>query len=361
MSQASDRAFMLQAAGLAERGVFTTSPNPRVGCVIAKDGLVLGQGWHEWAGRAHAEINALHEAGDSAQGATAYVTLEPCGSHGRTPPCAEALIRAGVARVVVGSMDRSQHKHNGLERLAAAGIKVEYQPCPEAQEINLGFFSRIERKRPLVRVKLAMSLDGRTATNSGESKWITSIQARADVQLWRARSCALLTGSGTLLADNPRLTVRLPDPGLAFAPPLRVVLDRQLRAPANSHVFDGEAPTLVFHGSAVEARASPPASVRYLPTRTADGRLDLPQVMELLAAEGCNEVMVEAGPVLCGALAAAGLVDEWLVYVAPLLLGTEARPLLQLDNLNCLAQAPRLSIVEQCQVGPDLRLRLRPS
>lgn len=360
MSQARDRAFMLLALALADRGAFTTTPNPRVGCVIAKGDLLLGQGWHKWAGQAHAEVNALREAGENARDATAYVTLEPCGGHGRTPPCADALIKAGVARVVIASVDRSQHEHQGIERLEAAGVVVEHLPCPEAQELNLGFFSRIERKRPWVRVKLAMSLDGRTALSNGDSKWITSAQSRDDVQTWRARSCAVLTGSGTLLADNPSLTVRLADPQVAFVAPLRVVLDQHLKCVSKAHVLDGAAPTLIFHGPAVAPQGAPHGGVCFRQVGLTGERLDLHQIMALLAQEGCNEVQVEAGPVLCGALAAAGLVDEWLIYIAPVLLGSDARPLLAFGGLKSLADAQRWLIVEQCLVGGNLRLRLRP-
>ncbi len=355
-----DRHFMALALALADRGAYTTAPNPRVGCVIVKHDEVLGQGWHARAGQAHAEINALREAGDQARGATAYVTLEPCGGHGRTPPCVDALIHAGIARVVVASVDRSQHENQGVERLRAAGVVVEHLPCPEARELNQGFFSRIERQRPWVRIKLAMSLDGRTALATGESKWITSAQSREDVQTWRARSCAVLTGSGTLHADNPRLTVRLADPQTAFVAPLRVVLDQDLKGPTDAHVWDGEAPTLIFHGPAVTPQGVPSDSVRFRQVGLSDGRLDLHQVMACLAEEGCNEVQVEAGAVLCGALAAAGLVDEWLIYIAPLLLGSDARPLLGINGLTSLAEARQLSIVEQCLVGGDLRLRLKP-
>ncbi|CRM75806.1 bifunctional diaminohydroxyphosphoribosylaminopyrimidine deaminase/5-amino-6-(5-phosphoribosylamino)uracil reductase RibD [Pseudomonas marginalis] len=360
LALARDMHFMRLALKLADRGAFTTAPNPRVGCVIAKGDLLLGQGWHEWAGQAHAEVNALREAGADARGATAYVTLEPCGGHGRTPPCADALIRAGVARVVIASVDRSQHEHHGIERLEAAGVLVEHLPCPEARELNQGFFSRTERKRPWLRIKLAMSLDGRTALGNGQSKWITSPEARDDVQVWRARACAVLTGSGTLLADNPRLTVRLPDPHAAFSVPLRVVLDQHLKGDAQAHVLDGAAPTLVFHGPGVQPAHPPPAGVRFRQVGVDGEGLDLREVMTVLAEEGCNEVQVEAGPVLCGAFAAAGLVDEWLVYIAPLFLGSDARPLLALDGLTDLGQAQPLSIIEQCLVGADIRVRLRP-
>jgi len=363
---AVDHAHMANALCLAERGLFTTQPNPRVGCVLAHGDEVVGEGWHQRAGGPHAEVFALREAGDRARGATAYVTLEPCAHHGRTPPCADALVAAGVKRVVIAAEDPfPQVAGRGIARLREAGIAVETGLMrAAARELNIGFFSRIERGRPWLRVKLAMSLDGRTALANGESKWITGEAARADVQRWRARSSAILTGSGTVLADNPRLTVRLPD-DQAFTPPLRVVLDRQLRTPAGSHVLDGSVPTLVLHAAAldetaVEGDAQADAFECVFVPESGDA-LDLSAVLGLLAERGCNEVQVEAGPVLCGALFAAGLVDELLLYVAPLLLGDSARPLLQLPSLDDMADRWRLQMIEQRQIGNDWRLRLRPA
>lgn len=356
---AIDHAHMARALRLAESGLFTTQPNPRVGCVIAQGGDVVGEGWHQRAGEPHAEIFALRAAGERARGATAYVTLEPCGLHGRTPPCADALIAGGVARVVIASEDAFQRDGGTVDRLRPAGIAVESGLMREAaRELNRGFFSRVERGRPWVRVKLAMSLDGRTALANGESKWITGEAARADVQRWRARSSAILTGSGTVLADNPRLTVRAVLDG-AFTP-LRVVLDRNLRTPPSANVLDGSVQTLVFHASG----ARPPhagfdrAELAVVETRS-DG-LDLSQVLVELGRRGVNELQVEAGPPLCGALFAAGLVDELLLYVAPSFLGDAAKPLLSLPTLSDMAARWRLRIVEQRQVGDDLRLLLRP-
>jgi len=351
---------MAHALRLAERGLYTTQPNPRVGCVIAQVDAVVGEGWHQRAGEPHAEVFALREAGERARGATAYVTLEPCAHHGRTPPCADALIAAGVARVVIAAEDPfPQVAGRGIEKLRAAGITVDVGLMHEAaRELNIGFFSRIERGRPWLRVKLAMSLDGRTALANGESKWITGESARADVQRWRARSSAILTGSGTVLADNPQLTVRLPQ-GEAFTPPWRVVLDRQFRTPVGSHVLDGSVPTLLLHA----AGADPDhrfQQVECLPVAGHGGSLDLSAVLTLLAERGCNEVHVEAGAALCGALFAAGLVDELLLYVAPLLLGDSARPLLQLPTLTDMAERWQLRPIEQRQLGNDWRLRLRP-
>lgn len=360
---------MAHALALAERGLFSTQPNPRVGCVIARGDTVVGQGWHRRAGGPHAEVFALRDAGAQARGATAYVTLEPCGLHGRTPPCADALIAAGVARVVIAAEDTSQAAGAGLARLRAAGITVETGLLREpARELNVGFFRRVESGRPFVRVKLAMSLDGRTALANGASQWITGEAARADVQRWRARSSAILTGSGTVLADNPRLTVRLPiastacgaPEGETFAP-LRVVLDRRLRTPAGSHVLDGAAPTLLLHGADAPGHGDRFAQVERIAVPVREGRLDLQAALHLLAARQVNEVHVEAGPVLGGALLVAGLVDELLLYVAPVLLGDQARPLLQLPSLADMADRWQLRTVEQRTVGADWRLRLRPA
>ena len=370
-----DHLHMAQALRLAERGLYTTQPNPRVGCVIAQGDAVVGEGWHRRAGEPHAEVFALREAGERARGATAYVTLEPCAHHGRTPPCAGALIAAGVARVAIAAEDPfPQVDGRGIGTLRAAGIAVETGLLREAaRELNSGFFSRIERGRPWVRVKLARSLDGRTALANGESKWITGEAARNDVQRWRARSSAILTGSGTVLADDPRLTVRLDEARPVEArmtplsagereqvPPLRVVLDRRLRTPAASHVLDGEAPTLVLHAADAIPIDDRYARVERVVVPGQGDALDLHAVLALLAGRGCSEVHVEAGPTLCGALFAAGLVDELLLYIAPLLLGDSARPLLHLPTLTDMAARWRLQAIEQRQLGSDWRLRLRP-
>ena len=359
---AIDHGHMAHALRLAERGLYTTQPNPRVGCVIAHGEQAVGGGWHQRAGEPHAEMFALREAGERARGATAYVTLEPCAHHGRTPPCAEALIVAGVARVVIAVEDPfPQVAGRGVAMLRDAGINVDIGLMRDAaRELNIGFFSRIERGRPWLRVKLAMSLDGRTALANGESKWITGEAARADVQRWRARSSAILTGSGTVLADNPHLTVRLSDEQ-AFAPPLRVVLDRQLRTLAGSHVLDGRVPTLIYCQAGAVGSRNTFEFVECSSSAAATEGFDLLSVLKNLAERGCNEVQVEAGPVLCGALFAAGLVDELLLYVAPLFLGDNARPLLHLPSLDDMADRWKLQMIEQRQVGSDWRLRLRPA
>jgi diaminohydroxyphosphoribosylaminopyrimidine deaminase/5-amino-6-(5-phosphoribosylamino)uracil reductase len=366
---ALDHEHMAHALRLAERGLYTTQPNPRVGCVIAHGDEVVGTGFHQRAGEPHAEVYALREAGARAHGATAYVTLEPCAHHGRTPPCAEALIAAGVARVVMAAEDPfPQVDGRGIARLRAAGIAVDVGLMREAaRELNVGFFSRIERSRPFVRVKLAMSLDGRTALANGESTWITGEAARADVQRWRARSSAILSGSGTVQADNPRLTVRLASnahssdaAGEVGFRPLRVILDSQLRTSANSHVLDGSVPTLVYCQFGAIGSRNTFEFVECVRAAEVAGKIDLCAVLEDLARRGCNEVHVEAGPTLCGALFAAGLVDELLLYIAPLLLGDDGRPLLKLPILTDLADRWQLRTIEQRTIGSDWRLRLRP-
>lgn len=355
---AYDHAHMARALRLAARGAFTTKPNPVVGCVIAEGRQVLGEGWHERAGEPHAEVMALRAAGGRAAGATAYVTLEPCAHHGRTPPCADALVAAGVTRVVAASRDPFyQVAGQGFAKLAAAGITVEHGLMEaEARHLNRGFFSRIERGRPWVRVKLGMSLDGRTALESGESKWITSDESRADVMRWRARAGAIMTGIGTVLADDPRLTVRLPD-GEAFVPPLRVVLDERGRLPATSTLLtDGAAPTMAVHGDDVVPDYGDEVDA-FAVRRTGQG-LDLNAVLSQLAQRGVNELQVEAGATLAGALFAAGLVDELLLYVAPVLLGDRGRPLLAGLNPATMADRLGLRLRETRQLGPDLRLVL---
>jgi len=370
----TDHTHMAHALRLAARGLYTTAPNPRVGCVIADGDTVLGTGFHQRAGGPHAEVFALREAGERARGATAYVTLEPCAHHGRTPPCADALVTAGVARVVVAAEDPfDQVAGRGVARLRAAGITVETGLMREAaRELNVGFFSRIERGRPFVRVKLAMSLDGRTALANGQSQWITGDAARADVQHWRARSSAILSGSGTVLADNPRLTVRLNSlssgnageegrgEGSAFHP-TRVILDRRLRTPAGSHVLDATAPTLLLHAANATPAATHGAHVEHASVAERGDALDLHAVLALLAARDCNEIHVEAGPTLCGALFAAGLVDELLLYVAPVLLGSDAAPLMTLPPLTDMAARWSLRLFDQRMLGADMRLRLRPA
>jgi len=353
---------MARALRLAERGLYTTSPNPRVGCVLVRDGDVVGEGWHERAGEPHAEVVALRAAGAAARGATAYVTLEPCSHHGRTPPCADALIAAGVARVAVAVQDPNpQVAGQGIAKLSAVGIRVECGLMEAAaRELNIGFFARMTRGTAWLRSKIAMSLDGRTALANGVSQWITGDAARQDVQHWRARSCAVLTGIGTVLADDPQLNVRenAPTPSAErLRQPLRVVLDSRLRIPLTARILLGGG--LLIYTAAHNAEKSAAlekagASVRVLPDGR--GRVDLAGMLGDLAGRGCNEVLVEAGSALNGALLRAGLVDELLLYLAPQLLGDTARGMAQLGELTSLDQRVDLKWQDVRQIGNDLRI-----
>lgn len=356
---ALDHVHMARALRLAARGLYTTRPNPVVGCVIARGESVLGEGFHQRAGGPHAEVFALREAGEGARGATAYVTLEPCAHTGRTGPCADALVEAGVARVVAAMGDPfPQVAGQGFERLRAAGIAVEHGLMEaEARALNRGFLSLIERGRPWLRVKLATSLDGRSALASGESKWISGEASRLDVQRWRARSGALLTGAGTVLADDPHLTVRLGD-DTDFVPPLRVVLDPGLATIHRGHVREGDAPTLYIH--APDARIPRGVDAQMAAAPVQGGRFDLHAVLRLLAGRGVGEVQLEAGATLAGAFMGAGLVDELLLYVAPVLLGAHARPLFDGLDIGDMSRRLALDIVETRRLGEDLRLLLRP-
>ena len=361
-----DRFAMQRALTLAARGLETTDPNPRVGCVIAQGGRIVGEGWHERAGEPHAEVAALRAAGAQAAGAAVYVTLEPCSHHGRTPPCVEALIGARVARVVYAIADPNPLVDGrGAAVLRAAGITVEAGLLEqEAAELNAGFFQRMRHGRPLVRVKLAMSLDGRTALANGESRWITGEEARRDVQHWRARSSAVLTGAGTVLADDPRLDVRLPeDPGRRRQP-LRIVLDTHLRTPAQARLFETGGDVLILTALAApdDARAAAlTARGARIETLPADGQhLALPAVITRLGELELNEVLVEAGATLAGELLRQSLADELLLYVGPRLLGPSARALVAMPPLRELQDAPAFALIETQQVGEDLRLRLRP-
>jgi diaminohydroxyphosphoribosylaminopyrimidine deaminase/5-amino-6-(5-phosphoribosylamino)uracil reductase len=350
---------MQRAIELAERGLATTHPNPRVGCLLVKAERVVAEGWHEWAGEAHAEVMALRAAGAEAAGATAYVTLEPCSHHGRTPPCVDALIAARVARVVFAQRDPDPRVDGrGAERLRAAGIEVESGLLErEAAELNTGFNKRMAAGVPWVRVKLAMSLDGRTALANGASQWITGDAARADVQHWRARSSAVLTGIGTVLADDPRLDVRVPT--ARPRPPLRIVLDSGLRTPPTARLFDRPGGVWIFTASEDSARRTA-LEARGARVERVAGALDLRRVLTRLGEAQMNEIQVEAGPTLSGGLLQAGLADELLIYAAPVLLGPDARPLAALARLGALSAAPRFDIVESGMIGMDLRLRLRP-
>jgi diaminohydroxyphosphoribosylaminopyrimidine deaminase/5-amino-6-(5-phosphoribosylamino)uracil reductase len=362
---ALDQRYMARALELARNGLYSTHPNPRVGCVVVLGTQIVGEGWHARAGEPHAEVYALRQAGANARGATAYVTLEPCSHHGRTPPCADALINAGVARVVAAMQDPNpQVAGSGLARLQAAGISVHCGVLEaEARLLNAGFIKRMERGLPLVRVKLAMSLDGRTAMASGESQWITGPAARAAVQRLRARSSMVLTGADTVLADAARLTVRPDELGLnakltALAmtrPPLRVLVDGRLRVPLSAPFYQ-VGPALVATCAAASAHERfLDGGHQLLAVPGTNGHVDLAKLLQELAARGANEVLVEAGPRLAGAFAKLGLVDEFQLFMAAKFLGSSGRPLLDW-SLAKMADAPGLKIVEMRAVGDDWRI-----
>ena len=353
---AQDRAHLMRALELAELGLYTTDPNPRVGCVIANAQRVVGEGWHARAGEPHAEVFALRAAGELARGATAYVSLEPCSHTGRTPPCADALIAAGVARVVCCTRDPDPRvAGGGIERLRHAGIAVDVGALgDEARRLNIGYFSRHERERPYIRLKLAMTLDGRTAPADGSPMWISGEAARADVQVWRARSSAVLTGAGTVRADDPQLNVRL-DYGPWVRQPLRVVLDTLLTTPRTAKIFrEGEA--LIFAAADAPLGSFKDLKVERVP-RSAEG-LDLDAVVQNLTARQVNELLIECGATLAGAFIARRLVDELILYVAPKVLGDDARPLLRMGLGG--AGLPIFEYLDVQRFGDDMRLTLKP-
>ena len=353
MGDEADRALMARALALAAKGLYTTSPNPRVGCVVARGEKVLGEGWHVRAGLPHAERLALDDAranGHDVRGATVYVTLEPCNHTGRTPPCVDALIDAKVGRVVAAMADPNPVAAGGSARLRAAGIAVETGLLGDAaQELNPGFVSRMTRGRPWVRVKIAASLDGRSAIANGQSRWITGPEARADGHAWRARACAILTGIGTVRADNPQLTVRDVE---TPRQPLRVVVDSRLEMSPSARVL----PALVFSG---QPGTLAKAEVLALPN--ANGKVDLPRMLEALAGRGVNELHVEAGFRLNGSLVREGCVDEFLLYLNPSFLGDAAQGMLDLPATKTLDARLRLRVVSFDRLGDDLRLLARPA
>ncbi len=360
----SDLLFLDVAVELARNGLYSTTPNPRVGCVLVHDGNIIGRGWHRRAGSAHAEAAALADAatstgGRSAAGSTCYVSLEPCSHHGRMPPCTDALIDAGVARVVTASGDPDPRvSGRGIERLRAAGIRVDVCERPAAAELNRGFFNRLTQRRPWVRVKVAATLDGRAATASGESQWITGAAARADAQYWRARSCAILTGIGTVLADDPRLTVRDPQYAVdgVIRQPLRVVVDSALRTSPTATLLQTPPVLLVYVAATEDAkRALVDAGAELL--RQPASLIDIGVLLAELANRGVNELLVEAGPRLTGDVFRQALWDEAIVYVAPKLLGGTARPFADL-SVDRLADAINGTIMDCRQIGDDLRLRI---
>jgi diaminohydroxyphosphoribosylaminopyrimidine deaminase/5-amino-6-(5-phosphoribosylamino)uracil reductase len=359
---ADDHRYMARALQLAERGLYTTDPNPRVGCVLVRDDEVVGEGWHESAGESHAEVYALKAAGKAAEGSTAYVTLEPCCHHGRTPPCSDALIKAGVRRVVAAMRDpHSQVDGGGLRQLEQAGVTVECGLMEEsARQLNPGFIRRMQTGRPYVRLKLAMSLDGRTAMASGESQWITGEAARQDVQHWRARSSAILTGIGTILADDPAMTVRHEG---AERQPLRVIVDTRLSTPVKSRILQQPGQTMIITCSqdtdACDELEKAGARVITVPQGEHDNP-DLGAVLDLLGEMAINEVHVEAGATLAGRFMQDNLVDELVLYMAPVLLGDSARGLFHLPGLDKMADRLALKIHELRAVGDDWRIIATP-
>ena len=361
MFSAADHDFMAQALRLAERGLYTTTPNPRVGCVIVKAGKVVGEGWHERAGEAHAEVHALHAAGESARGATAYVTLEPCSHHGRTPPCADALIAAGVSRVVAAMQDPNpQVAGRGIARLQATGIDAECGLLEaDARELNIGFVSRMTRGWPWLRMKVAASLDGKTALANGVSQWITEPEARNDGHRWRARACAILSGIGTVREDDPRLNVR----GVETPrQPVKVIVDSRLDLSLNAKLLDaGEVIVATASDDQNKASALRGVGVDILHLPSVDGKVDLHALLQELGRRGINELHVEGGGRLNGALMAAGLVDELLLYLAPCLIGDVARGMFNLPALASLEEKERLFIRDARMVGGDLRILARMS
>ncbi len=362
MQITNDIPHMKRALQLAERGLCSTSPNPRVGCVLVDaDNQIIAEGWHQKAGEAHAEIHALQQASERAHGATAYVTLEPCSHHGKTGPCCEALIHAGVSRVVHGMQDPNpQVAGRGLQKLRDAGIAVDGPLLEkEARALNAGFIKRMQTGLPFVRVKMAMSLDGRTAMASGESQWITGATAREDVQFLRARSCAIITSADTVLHDAARLTVRNIDAlqQLNNRQPLRVLLDQHARVALDTPFFSDSTPALWLTNK--NTINPPPAHITPCTLPLKEKHIDLQALLTELGRRQCNEVLIEAGATLAGAFVKENLVDELIIYIAPQLMGSSARPLLELP-IASMSDAKKLHIVDACAIGDDWRFILRP-
>jgi diaminohydroxyphosphoribosylaminopyrimidine deaminase / 5-amino-6-(5-phosphoribosylamino)uracil reductase len=383
MFSIADHTYMTRALQLAELGMNTTTPNPRVGCVIVKDGKVIGEGAHLKAGEPHAEVFAIRQAGDQAKGATLYVTLEPCNHTGRTPPCSQAIVDAGIAKVIVAMQDPNpQVAGSGLAHLQAHNIEVASGLMQvQAEALNPGFISRMTKNKPFLRCKIAASLDGKTALNNGASQWITSEPARLDVQHWRARSCAILTGIGTVFADNPSMTVRTssntPSPlmgeaklgashrnggeGVAIRQPLRIVVDSQLQTPIDAKILQGGNVLIAFasdtHNKSTELLK---AGAELLCIPNEEGKVCLKTLLSHLAACEINEVLVEAGEGLNGALLAQNLIDELLIYYAPKLMGSAAKGMLALPALTAMQQVIDLQIIDMRQIGVDIRLRAKP-
>lgn len=357
---AADYTFMSQAIQLAKKGQYTTAPNPNVGCVIVKNGKIIGEGWHQKAGEAHAEINALKQAAKEAEGATVYVTLEPCCHHGKTPPCTEALIKAKVKHVIAAMVDpHTRVAGQGLKLLQQAGVSVQHGLLEQqSRDLNPGFIKRMQTNLPYVRCKLAMSLDGRTAMASGESKWITSKAAREDVQRLRAKSDAIVTGVGTVLADDPALTVRLDE---VNKQPLRIVVDTNLSMPVTAKMLKEPGKTVLMTCSAEknisQTLTDAGAEIHMMPY--CDSSVDLKSVLQELAKLQINDVLLETGATLSGAMLEAGLIDELIIYMAPLLMGNKARGLFALPELESMSDKIELEISDQRMVGQDMRISAR--
>ena len=368
---AADHQFMARALRLAQKGLYTTMPNPCVGCVIVdSQGEIIGEGWHERAGEPHAEIHALRMAGSKAKGATVYVTLEPCSHYGRTPPCAEGLIKAEVGRVVAAVLDNNPSvAGRGMKMLQDAGIKVSYGlMSSEAEKLNQGFFKRMSTGRPFVRAKQAMSMDGRTAMSSGESQWITGPDARSEVQRLRARSCAIITGAGSIVCDDSSLTLRaselnLPDAeALCQRQPLRVVLDSRLETPTDAKVISSSGQCLIV--ASAEARPERKALLEQAGAEVwiqpeAGDQIDLPSLLQELGRRECNNVLLEAGATLAGSMMTADLIDELVVFMAPVLMGSDARPLMNMPLLTMSEKKP-LEIIDIRAVGTDWKITAKP-
>lgn len=355
----ADCEYMSRALRLAENGLYTAHPNPRVGCVLVKDDTIVGEGWHERTGEAHAEVNALAAAGNAARGATAYVTLEPCSHEGRTGPCTEALIDAGIAEVVVAMQDPSSKvSGSGSRLLAEAGLRTRTGLMgDEARKLNQGFVSRMCRERPFVRVKIAASLDGRTAMADGQSQWITGPEARMDVQRLRAASGAVMTGIGTVLADDPSLTIR--DPELTAAQPMRVILDSRLRMPPSSCMLELPGRTEIFCTDDSRREALQAAGAGIHKVAEAEGHVDLEAVLSGLAELEINDVLAETGRELSGALLAGNLADELVIYQAPHIMGSETRGMFATPQWQDLTQRLELDIVDVRSIGRDTRITAR--
>ena len=361
MFSAHDHRFMARALRLAEKGLFTTTPNPRVGCVIVRDGAIVGEGWHERAGEAHAEVRALRAAGERARGATAYVSLEPCNHTGRTPPCTTALIASGLKRVVAAMADPNPLvAGTGLSALSGAGLESAVGLLErQAQELNRGFISRMTRGRPWLRMKVAASLDGKTALNNGASQWITEEAARRDSHIWRARSCAVLTGIGTVKDDDPQLTVRAV---ATTRQPKKILVDSRLEVSLDAKIFDGSE-VLVFCASGDRGKHAALADKNATVIERPDdrGKVDLTAMLEELGKRDMNEVLVEAGTKLNGSLLQTGLIDEFVIYLAPHLIGDQARGMFGMPELTALSDRRSLTIIDMRQIGNDIRIIARPT